>query len=170
MTWPWQHFKNMIASDESNFCHGCNHDHLKIITTPQGWEVGKLKDIRIQQLADELGQLASWQQGFIFWLAIFPFILKCENKTWQSPAMCFSLHRSASLKGGTCDVCPKLHFCCIYGINTFWELLQPQWPDNKEWHRAEADNFALFYLNIHFHPLIYQFKCWRRKNIIFICC
>ena len=67
MTWPWQHFKNMIASDESNFCHGCNHDHLKIITTPQGWEVGKLKDLRIQQLADELGQLASWQQGFIFY-------------------------------------------------------------------------------------------------------
>ena len=76
MTWSWQHFKNMIASDESNFCHGCNHDHLRIITTPQGWEVGKLKDLRIQQLADELGQLASWQQGFILLLAIFPFILK----------------------------------------------------------------------------------------------
>ena len=138
------------------FCHGCNHDHLKIITTPQGWEVGKLKDLRIQQLADELGQLASWQQGFIFYWQLSHLFW---NWTWQSPAMCFtnfnfdnffawnknfSLHRSASLKGGTCDVCPKLHFCCIYGINTFWDLLQPQWPDNKEWHRAEADNLALF--------------------------
>ena len=38
------------------------------------------------------------------------------------------------------------------------QLLQPQWPDNKEWHRAEADNLALFYLNLHFHPNVEEEK------------